>query len=308
MHTYRHAYTHKRWPPAAHHLPPTAHSLPTAHQYLLNTAPPRPSPSSLDPSPFTRPQTKLEEIYAPTVDDFVDISANTYTRSEVIEYEMKLSQALDWQLTSVTTFKFIERFLKAAQSNPKDTCFVWYLSKLVLQEQSFVGLKPSMVAAAILNLARQTTCCRGNEVWTKTIQYYTRYSPADLEDVVRKMHLVHLHAWDGKYTSIRTRYSRADKFHVAQCVICLREEALSFEDTNGFETMVPKVMVPKAVAPKAVAPKAVVPKAVVPKAASVSMVNGVSTAKSVAASKAVAASKTVAVREAIDLGGGVFRL
>ena len=225
----------------------------------------------------------------------MDISANTYTRSEVIEYEMKLSQALDWQLTSVTTFKFIERFLKAAQSNPKDTCFVWYLSKLVLQEQSFVGLKPSMVAAAILNLARQTTCCRGNEVWTKTIQYYTRYSPADLEDVVRKMHLVHLHAWDGKYTSIRTRYSRADKFHVAQCVICLREEALSFEDTNGFEKTVPKAMVPKAMMTKAVGS---------------GMVNGVNTAKSVTAAKSMAMTSSTSSKAApmMSDGRGTFRL
>ena len=59
---------------------------------------------------------------------------------------------------------------------------------------------------------------------------FARYTPKDLEEVVRKMHLVHLTAWEGKYASVRTRYSRPDMFHVSQCVICLREEALSFDE------------------------------------------------------------------------------
>ena len=86
-----------------------------------------------------------------------------------------------------------------------------YLSELMVQEQSFVGMKPSLVAAAILNLARQTTRMAGQEVWTPTIEYYTRYSEPALEDCVRKLHQVHLHAWEGNFNAVRGRYLRADK-------------------------------------------------------------------------------------------------
>ena len=109
---------------------------------------------------------------------------------------MQLAVALGWNLSAVTPWKFIERFLKAANANAKERAFTWYLAELMLQEWCFVGVKSSLIAAAIINLARQTTCTAGQEIWTKTLRYYTRYSPRELEACVRNLHRVRFQCSD----------------------------------------------------------------------------------------------------------------
>ena len=99
---------------------------------------------------------KLEDVFAPSVDDLVDISANTFDHKEFVGYEMIVSQALKFRLSTVTPFHFISIFLRAANANERMVHFVWYLAELALQHYIFTGITASKLAAAILNLARQT--------------------------------------------------------------------------------------------------------------------------------------------------------
>ena len=53
---------------------------------------------------------KYEEIYAPEVRDFVFITDNAYTREEILSMEMSILTTLQFNITSPSAFRFLERF------------------------------------------------------------------------------------------------------------------------------------------------------------------------------------------------------
>ena len=56
--------------------------------------------------------TKYEEIYPPTVKDFVYITDNAYTREEILEMESRMLTEFEFDLTNPTSYRFLERFAK----------------------------------------------------------------------------------------------------------------------------------------------------------------------------------------------------
>lgn len=83
---------------------------------------------------------KYEEIYPPTVEDFVYISDNTYLHddvrffatfeknrsclrvTQVIKMERSMLNSLDFELTAVTSNAFIKRFARAAAGDVRVEC------------------------------------------------------------------------------------------------------------------------------------------------------------------------------------------
>ena len=50
---------------------------------------------------------KIEEVYAPAISDFVYITDNTYTDSEIRNMEMKILCALDFDLCKPVSLNFL---------------------------------------------------------------------------------------------------------------------------------------------------------------------------------------------------------
>lgn len=53
---------------------------------------------------------KYEEIYAPEVKDFVYTTANAYSIKEVLEMECSMLTTLEFNITTPTAYRFLERF------------------------------------------------------------------------------------------------------------------------------------------------------------------------------------------------------
>ena len=60
---------------------------------------------------------KYEEIYAPQVDEFCDITDNTYTREEVLQMERKILDTLGFELTQPTIRTFLQRIFKETKAH-----------------------------------------------------------------------------------------------------------------------------------------------------------------------------------------------
>ena len=106
---------------------------------------------------------KYEEIYAPPVDDFVYISDSTYTKEEVLGMERQVLHHLQFRLTVSTQWTFLLRFLKVAVSGEQEKFLARYLLELALLSYGMIKYQPSEIAAAALNLGRQTL--RKAEPW-----------------------------------------------------------------------------------------------------------------------------------------------
>ncbi|KAL6963612.1 G2/mitotic-specific cyclin-1 [Sarracenia purpurea var. burkii] len=121
---------------------------------------------------------KYEEITVPPVDDLVIISDEAYTRIEVLHMEKQMVNALQFNMSVPTSYVFMRRFLKAAQSNEKLKVLSFFIIELCLLEYEMLKFPPSLMAAAAVFTA-QCSLFRSKQ-WTKAIERHTNYSEDQL--------------------------------------------------------------------------------------------------------------------------------
>ena len=60
---------------------------------------------------------KYEEIWPPLIKDYVHISDNAYDKDQIIEMEMSMLSELDFNINSVSSHNFIERFVQITKTD-----------------------------------------------------------------------------------------------------------------------------------------------------------------------------------------------
>mmetsp|Transcript_19275 Transcript_19275/g.21588 ORF Transcript_19275/g.21588 Transcript_19275/m.21588 type:complete len:141 (+) Transcript_19275:138-560(+) len=58
---------------------------------------------------------KYEEIYPPEIKDFVYITDNAYKKQEIMDQEYKMLKKFEFNITVISSYRFIERFTKLSQ-------------------------------------------------------------------------------------------------------------------------------------------------------------------------------------------------
>uniref|UniRef100_A0A061S9R1 Cyclin A n=1 Tax=Tetraselmis sp. GSL018 TaxID=582737 RepID=A0A061S9R1_9CHLO len=154
---------------------------------------------------------KYEEIYPPQVDEFCYITDHTYSRTELIRAERHILQTLGFELTVPTTRVFLRRYAKAAQFDKKTDFLAQYIAELSLLDYGMVSFLPSQVAAAAVMVSRLTL---GMPIWDVTLQYYTGYSPRELQTCVQALHKCFTNSRKAKLPAVPNKYA----LHNFKCV------------------------------------------------------------------------------------------
>ncbi|XP_020080981.1 cyclin-B1-1-like isoform X2 [Ananas comosus] len=126
---------------------------------------------------------KYEEIWAPEVNDFICISDSAYTREQILGMEKTILNKLEWNLTVLTPYVFLVRFLKAAASDKDMQHMVFFFAELGLVQYPMIMYRPSMVAASAVYAARCTL--KKSPFWTKTLKRHTGFSEQQLFSIHR---------------------------------------------------------------------------------------------------------------------------
>ncbi|KAI3916143.1 hypothetical protein MKW98_004584 [Papaver atlanticum] len=148
---------------------------------------------------------KYEEVSVPVVDDLILISDKAYTRKEVLAMEKSIVNTLQFNMSVPTSYVFMKRFLKAAQSDKKLELLSFFLIELSLVEYDMLRFPPSLLAAAAIYTA-QCTLNRTRH-WSKTTEWHTNYSEDQLQDCSKLMVTFHHKAATGKLTGVHRKYS-----------------------------------------------------------------------------------------------------
>jgi transcription initiation factor TFIIIB Brf1 subunit/transcription initiation factor TFIIB len=178
---------------------------------------------------------KMEEITSPSVDDFVYISADSYTRLDITEMEMAVCDALQFRLYQVTPHDFVEQYLLASMANRRfiscpvlenhvERSMVEYLLELSFLPYELVTISPSKIAAAAMYLSRVVLGLPG---WNPTLEYASGLCQWDLEDTVRIIHKYHAAAEESKLANAFNKYSKKKHHSVALKTVPL-EQHLGF--------------------------------------------------------------------------------
>lgn len=99
--------------------------------------------------------TKYEEIYPPTVKDFVYITDEAYTKEEVLEMESDILQTLDFDLQQTSQYRFLERYTKVMKCDSVSFYLAQYLLELGLLDSKMAKFLPSEQAAAAVLFAEK---------------------------------------------------------------------------------------------------------------------------------------------------------
>ena len=137
---------------------------------------------------------KVEEIYAPDLQDFVYITDGASTAEDVKACELKILAALNFNVTRPHSLHFLRRNSKAGDANQEQHTLAKFMMECTIGEYELARQPPSLVAAASLLLALKLT--NAAEVITIDARDRRSYSsPGDLFSIVEQQLgvLLHLH-------------------------------------------------------------------------------------------------------------------
>ncbi|KAI7739307.1 hypothetical protein M8C21_026642 [Ambrosia artemisiifolia] len=162
---------------------------------------------------------KYEEIWAPEVNDLVQISDRAYEHRHVLVMEKRILGRLEWNLTVPTPYVFLVRFIKAAAAPPETSVqmenMVYFYAELgIMNYEVVIRFCPSMVAAAAVYAARATM--NMSQVWHETLEMHTGFTEAEVMECAKRMAVCHSMAvTDEKRKVIYRKYSNVSKGAVA---------------------------------------------------------------------------------------------
>lgn len=121
---------------------------------------------------------KYEEIYAPETKDFVFVTDRAYTKPEIHEMEGKILGALDFNLTSNSSLKFLDRYSKVNDSSEKTYNLARFLIELSLVDYKMLKYSPSHIAASSLYLSNKIL--KKNQAWNDLMEKNTNFNESEL--------------------------------------------------------------------------------------------------------------------------------
>ncbi|KAL4587343.1 hypothetical protein LXL04_000212 [Taraxacum kok-saghyz] len=159
---------------------------------------------------------KYEEIWAPEVNDFVQISDRAYEHRHVLVMEKRILGRLEWNLTLPTPYVFLARFIKASATPPEINTehMVYFYAELGMMHYEIIRFCPSMVAAAAVYAARSTL--NKSPVWHETLEMHTGFAESQVIECAKMMAVYHAMAKDDeKRKVIYRKYSSVTRGAVA---------------------------------------------------------------------------------------------
>lgn len=127
---------------------------------------------------------KYEEMFSPHIEDFVYITDNAYTSSQIREMETMILKELKFELGRPLPLHFLRRASKAGEVDVQQHTLAKYLMELTLTDYDMVHYYPSKVAAAASCLSQKVL---GQGKWNVKQRHYTGYSENEVLDVMQHM-------------------------------------------------------------------------------------------------------------------------
>ena len=99
---------------------------------------------------------KYEEILAPSVDEFVFITQNAYSKDEILKGERIILQTLEFQISHYCSpYSWMRKISKADDYELRTRTLSKFLTEVTLLDYRFLRVKPSLVAAVGMYSARK---------------------------------------------------------------------------------------------------------------------------------------------------------
>jgi len=162
---------------------------------------------------------KIEEVYAPALSDFVYITDNAYTESEIRQMELRIVRALKFDLCQPIPLNFLRRYSKAGEVDVLQHSLAKYVLEVSLLDYRLIQVPGSLLAASALclSLLCLDRSCDTKSVWTPTLEHYSQYDTTAVMELVPKLalNMVKLNKQGCKLTAVKSKYKSGKFLKVA---------------------------------------------------------------------------------------------
>ncbi|XP_029174789.1 cyclin-A1 isoform X2 [Nylanderia fulva] len=156
---------------------------------------------------------KYEEIYPPEVGEFVYITDDTYTKTQVIKMENLILRVLSFDLTVPTHFTFLTEYCISNNLSDKIKFLAMYLCELsMLEADPYLQYMPSHLAASALAFARHTL---REEIWPHELELSTGYDLKTLKECITYLSKTFRNAPNIPQVAIQEKYKNSKYGHVS---------------------------------------------------------------------------------------------
>lgn len=154
---------------------------------------------------------KYEEIYPPEANEFVYVTDDTYSKSQVLRMEHLILKVLNFNLVVPTALTFLDFFLKKSNADSKVKQLSNYILDLTLLDLKFRVHAPSVVAASAYALAHYTI----HQDWNVDLEGETGYELQKLKSCITEMYTFHRQAGSLTQQSIQERFANVNNDKVS---------------------------------------------------------------------------------------------
>eukprot|EP00088_Acartia_fossae_P026546 TRINITY_DN2736_c0_g1_i5.p1 TRINITY_DN2736_c0_g1~~TRINITY_DN2736_c0_g1_i5.p1 ORF type:complete len:365 (-),score=46.79 TRINITY_DN2736_c0_g1_i5:497-1591(-) len=169
---------------------------------------------------------KIEEIYAPELGDFVYITDNAYSAAEVRSMELSILRTLKFEFGRPLPLHFLRRYSKAGEVTLSEHTLAKYIIELAQLEYDLAHLAPSKIAASSLYLAILLHSKEPSSgLWDKALEYYSGYNRTSLSAAVGKLATVLANASSSKFQAVYKKYCQRKVMQVAK-LTCVNHQVL----------------------------------------------------------------------------------
>ena len=159
---------------------------------------------------------KYEEIYPPSLKEFVAICDKAYTSQQILDMEADILATLNMELTHSSALRFLDRYSQIAEIEKKAYYFARYLIETVLLEYNMLKYRNSLVAAGAIFLVNKIFKKHG---WTETLAHHTGYAETEVKPCAKDLYFTMqnseklvLHAVKRKFSS--SKYMEVSKYRI----------------------------------------------------------------------------------------------
>jgi len=172
---------------------------------------------------------KIEEVYAPAVSDFVYITDNAYTGAEIRQMELEIIRALNFDLCQPISLNFLRRYSKAGDVDMLQHSLAKYTLEVCLLDYHLLTTPGSLLASAALCLSLLVLdpSLTLETVWNKTLAFYSGYSSQQVLGLVPKLatNMTKMNI-NTKLQAVRNKYMSGKFMKVAGIAEAKRERML----------------------------------------------------------------------------------
>ncbi|KAF7330516.1 Cyclin N-terminal domain-containing protein [Mycena venus] len=120
---------------------------------------------------------KYEEILAPSVDEFVYMAENGYSKEEILKGERIMLQTLEFRISHYCSpYSWMRKISKADDYDIQTRTLSKFLTEVTLLDYRFLRVKPSLVAAVGMYCARRML----DGAWNEAFVFYSGYTEDQL--------------------------------------------------------------------------------------------------------------------------------